>query len=100
VEAHQLCRVVNEYSEAITNNIFSIIVSTGLMALVDDSIKNRWHRKDRFQFPVPIPSLSGSSKGGKKLNMEYIGPKRLMDEVFHRRGSSGGRNSPLRQATG
>jgi hypothetical protein len=53
------------------------------MALVDDCIKQRWHRTDRFHLPVPIPNLSP-----KGLNMEYVGPKRLIDEVFNRRGSN------------
>lgn len=58
-------------------DVADVIVATGLIALVDDSIKRKWHRRDRFQFSLPLPA---------KMNMEYIGPKRLIDEVFHRRG--------------
>jgi len=74
-------------------DVADVIVATGLMALVDDCIKSRWHHKDRFQFPIPMPMLSS-----RKMNMEYIGPKRLIDEVFHRRGNTATRHpTPLRQ---
>ena len=49
------------------------------MALVDDCIKRRFHSKQNTQLHIPLmrtPSF--------KMNMEYIGPKRLIDEVFHR----------------
>ena len=73
----------------------SVIVATGLLALVDDCIKSRWHRKDRFQFPIPMPMLST-----RKMNMEYVGPKRLIDEVFNRRGNTATRQpTPLRQTS-
>jgi hypothetical protein len=52
------------------------------MAFVDDCIKNKWHRKDRFQFPVLSPPTE------KKFNMEYVGPKKLIDEIFNRKGFS------------
>ncbi|KAL9618640.1 MAG: hypothetical protein Q9160_006681 [Pyrenula sp. 1 TL-2023] len=55
----------------------SVIVSTGLMVLVDDCIQCRWHSRRRVQLNVPVqasPKESGS----------YIGPRRLVDEVFHR----------------
>ncbi|MCJ1284546.1 hypothetical protein MMC26_003879 [Xylographa opegraphella] len=76
-------------------DVADVIVATGLMALVDDCIKSRWHHKDRFQFPIPMPMLSS-----RKMNMEYIGPKRLIDEVFHRRGNTATRQpTPLRQTS-
>jgi len=56
---------------------FSVIVATGLMALVDDSIRRKWHSRRHHQL---ILSLSSSFK----MDMEYIGPKRLIDEVFNR----------------
>lgn len=56
---------------------FSVIVSTGLMALVDDSIRRKWHSRHHRQLILPLsPSL--------KMGMEYIGPRRLIDEVFNR----------------
>lgn len=76
-------------------DVADVIVSTGLLALVDDCIKRRWHQKDRFQLKIPVPLLS---KG--KLNMQYIGPKRLIDELFNRRGSTVTRHpTPSRQIT-
>ena len=71
----------------------SVIVASGLTALVDDCIKSRWHRKDRFQFPIPMPVLST-----RKMNMDYVGPKRLINEVFNRWGNTTTRHPPpLRQ---
>ena len=82
-------------SPRLDSNLQSVIVATGLLALVDDCIKSRWHRKDRFQFPVPMPILSS-----RKINLEYIGPKRLIDEVFNRRGNTAARHpTPLRQTS-
>lgn len=58
----------------------SVIVASGLIALVDDCIKSRWHQKSRVQMAVPM-----LTKSPTKMNMEYVGPRRLMDEVFNRR---------------
>ena len=66
------------------------------MALVDDCIKRRFHSKQSTQLHIPL--LRNSSF---KMNMEYIGPKRLIDEVFHRKHSDSGspkkQPSPLRR---
>ena len=61
-------------------DLFSAIVATGLIALVDDCIKTRWHQKNGFQLNLP------RLKSPFQMNMEYVGPKRLIDEVFNRRG--------------
>ncbi|MCJ1479343.1 hypothetical protein MMC13_008028 [Lambiella insularis] len=75
-------------------DVADVIVATGLIALIDDCIKSRWHRKDRFQFPITMPMLPS-----RKMNMEYVGPKRLIDEVFNRRDNTTVRQpTPLRQA--
>jgi hypothetical protein len=61
-----------------------VVVSTGLMALVDDSIKRRWHSDRHRQLLRPL------SRGSSfRMNLEYIGPKRLIDGVFNRRTTSG-----------
>ena len=71
----------------------SVIVASGLIALVDDCIKSRWHQKSGFQVTLPVPM-----KSCLKMNMEYVGPKRLIDEVFNRRGHTETRHStPARQ---
>ena len=64
-------------------NLSSVIVASGLIALVDDCIKRRWHDKSRIQMTVPM-----LTKSPLRLNMDYVGPKRLMDEVFNRREKS------------
>ncbi|KAF1843539.1 uncharacterized protein K460DRAFT_407886 [Cucurbitaria berberidis CBS 394.84] len=71
-------------------DISDVVVATGLMTLVDDCIKRRFHSKRSTQLHIPLlrtPSF--------KMNMEYIGPKRLIDEVFHRKHQDGG--SPKKQ---
>ena len=71
----------------------SVVMASGLVALVDDCIKRRWHQKSRMQMTVPMHSPL-------RLNMEYVGPKRLMDEVFNRKENSNARRpTPLRQIT-
>jgi hypothetical protein len=46
------------------------------MALVDDSIKRNFHSKQATQLRFPL--------FGNKMHIDYIGPKRLIDEVFNR----------------
>lgn len=73
----------------------SVIVATGLTALVDDSIKSKFHQKNGVR--VSVPALM---KTPLKMNMEYVGPKQLLDEVFHRRGTTATRRpTPLRQTS-
>ncbi|KAL3491960.1 hypothetical protein BJX62DRAFT_113174 [Aspergillus germanicus] len=59
------------------NDVADVIVATGLMILVDDCIRRRWHRSGPSSFI--LPTRSSFSKG-----MDRMGPKRLIDEVFHR----------------
>lgn len=56
-------------------DVADVIVTTGLVALVDDSIKRKYQRKRTVQLVLPT---------SKALNMEYVGPKRFIDEMFHR----------------
>ena len=70
-------------------------MASGLVALVDDCIKSRWHHRRRMQMTVPM-----LTKTPLRLNMEYVGPKRLMDEVFNRREKrSARRPTHLREMT-
>ena len=66
-----------------TDTQTSLVVATGLIALVDNEIKRRWHSTGRRQ--VLLPLIRNNSF---RLNMEYIGPKRLIDEVFNRHATS------------
>jgi len=61
-------------------DVADVIVATGLMAFVDDCIKSRWHQKDRFQLSLPKSLLPSG-----KTNKDYVGPQRLINEVFNRR---------------
>lgn len=59
------------------------------MALVDDCIKRRFHSKQSTQLHIPLMRSASF-----KMNMEYVGPKRLIDEMFHRN------TGPKRQLSG
>lgn len=75
-------------------DISDVVVATGLMALVDDSIKLNFHSKRTTQLHIPLL--------GNKMNIDYIGPKRLIDEVFNRPSRAGPPNkaaSALRRNT-
>lgn len=54
----------------------SVIITTGLLALIDDNIKRKYHKKRTVQ--IVLPAMG-------KMNMEYVGPRRLLDEMFQRR---------------
>lgn len=67
------------------NDMYSVVMATGLMALVDDCIKRRFSSKKNAQLHIPL-----MRSASMKMNMEYIGPRRLIDEMFSRntRGAS------------
>ena len=55
----------------------SVIMASGLVALIDDCINRRWHQKSHMQMMVPkFPTALF------RLNTEYVGPKRLMDDIL------------------
>ena len=61
----------------------SVIVASGLVALIDDCITRRWYPKSHMQMMVPkIPTAP------PRLNTEYVGPKRLMDDILNGREKS------------
>jgi len=74
------------------SDISDVVVSTGLMALVDDCIKRRFHSKQSTQLHIPLMRSTSF-----KMNMEYIGPMRLIDEVFNRNPSPRKPSSGLRR---
>lgn len=61
----------------------SVIVATGIIALVDDCIRRRrWHPEhDRASWVLPAPHSLAKS-------LEWMGPRRLIDQVLQRRGSA------------
>jgi len=82
--------------EALTD-VADVIIATGLIALVDDCIKRRFHSKPRHrQVGVPLTPL--------KVDMEFVGPKAMVEHMFKRRNSGGStkereqRGSPLKFA--
>lgn len=70
-------------------------MATGLMALVDDCIKERWHTEKVHRIPVPLTKKTVD-----------IAPKSFMQQVFGRRNSKDNHHdhyfskpsSPLRYA--
>lgn len=56
---------------------YSVIMATGLMALVDNCIKERWQTKKVHRIPVPLTS--------KKVD---VAPLAFMQQVFGRRNSN------------
>lgn len=57
----------------------SAIIASGLVALVDDCIRRRWHAER----PRILPARSSFSRG-----LERMGPRRLIGEMLQRRGSA------------
>lgn len=74
------------------SNNLSVIVATGLIALVDDCIKSHFQPKTRHTHSVSVPLTP------LKYEVEFVSPK----ELFKRRYSGGSnreqRSSPLRYA--
>jgi len=82
-------RITDEQILRSDTDISDVVVATGLMALVDDCIKRRFHSKQSTQLHIPLMRSASF-----KMNMEYVGPKRLIDEMFHRS------TTPKRQSSG
>lgn len=78
-------------------DVADVLVATGLLALTDDCIRTRW----------PSKASTTSNGSGFAFDMEHVGPRALMQHVFHRRGSNSSghtthaspyMSSPLRHA--
>jgi hypothetical protein len=69
------CSLFITDQKAFSTDLADVIVATGLMALVDDSIKRRWHSRGSMVLNIPA-----------KNAVDYITPKRLIDDIFNRRG--------------
>jgi len=86
-------RIIDEQLCQMQNDVSDVIIASGLIALVDDCIKRRFNPKPARHLLIPVPWF--------KMDMEYVGPKRLINEVFSRpstRDSTNSRHStPLRQ---
>lgn len=64
-------------------------MASGLIALVDDCIKQRFHPKPTHQFVIPVPKL--------KIDMDYIGTKALLKEMLQK--SNKRETTPSRRPT-
>jgi hypothetical protein len=79
------------------SNNHSVIVATGLIALIDDCIKRHFHPKVKHTHSVSVPLTP------LKYEVEFVSPKAMI-ESFKRRNSGGShkdreqRGSPLRYA--
>jgi hypothetical protein len=62
-----------------STNISSVVVATGLMALVDDCIKERWQTKRVHQIALPLTS--------RKMEVELRGPRAFVQHMFSRHSS-------------
>jgi len=69
------CSMFITDKRAFGSDLAEVMVATGLMALVDDCIRRRWHNKSGVASSIPV-----------KKTAEYFAPKRLMDGVLNRRG--------------
>jgi hypothetical protein len=58
-------------------DVADVIMATGLMALVDDCIKENWQTPKVHHIPIPLTS--------KTFDFQYGGPKAFMQHVFSRR---------------
>ncbi|KAJ6079967.1 hypothetical protein N7467_009720 [Penicillium canescens] len=61
-------------------DIADVIVATGIVALVDDCIRRRWHQERQPSWMLPAQHLTKS--------LERMGPRRLIGQVLQRRGSA------------
>ncbi|KAK8128253.1 hypothetical protein PG984_009361 [Apiospora sp. TS-2023a] len=61
-------------------DVADVVVSTGLMALVDDCIKERWDTRKARRISIPL--------GSKAVDFEYGGPRAFVQHVFARRHSA------------
>ncbi|CZT13207.1 hypothetical protein WAI453_003577 [Rhynchosporium graminicola] len=104
-------------------DVADVIVATGLIALVDDSIKSRFHSQtsnSRTYTSSSNPSFNNSNDNPRpgmlprtmtlpipkfNMDMEFVSPRVLVEHMFKRRDSAGsenkgrGRPSPLRAET-
>jgi hypothetical protein len=62
-----------------SKDVSDAIVAAGLMALVDDSIRARFHREESKLLLIPMSKLH--------MDVEYVGPTRLINEMFNRKDS-------------
>jgi hypothetical protein len=82
---------------AVLTNTLSVIVATGLIALVDDCIKRHFHSKSSRYIHHTVPLTP--------LDIQFVTPKAMVEHYLNKRRNSSGSNkereqrgSPLRFA--
>ncbi|QKX54871.1 uncharacterized protein TRUGW13939_01961 [Talaromyces rugulosus] len=65
------------------HDIADVILATGIIALADDSIRRRWHSKRHL-----ILNLAKKPSFMRNMDLDSLGARRFIDEMFHRRGSA------------
>ncbi|CRG92793.1 hypothetical protein PISL3812_09860 [Talaromyces islandicus] len=64
-------------------DIADVILATGIIVLADDSIRRRWHSKRHVILNLPKkPSFM------RNVDLDSLGARRFIDEMFHRRVSA------------
>lgn len=77
--------IADEHIVRSQKDVSDVVIASGLMALVDDSIHSHFHSTESKQLLIPVPKLH--------MGVEYVGPKRLINEAFNRKGTSSGNSS-------
>lgn len=62
-----------------STDVADVVVATGLIALVDSSIRSHFHSKERRHLLLPLANVSPLAR-----NLDFVHPKRLIDEAFGR----------------
>ncbi|KAJ9241624.1 hypothetical protein DTO169E5_3368 [Paecilomyces variotii] len=71
------------------HDVADVFVATGLIALVDDWIRRRWHKKRQLHLSIPR----------KASFIDHVDTRKLIEGVFHRRGSADSRYDTQQQAS-
>ncbi|KAF2836053.1 hypothetical protein M501DRAFT_940592 [Patellaria atrata CBS 101060] len=69
------------FTEAVEPDVGDVIISTGMIALVDDRIRSHFHSKHG-----PQPRIPNSNNAS--VNVEHASHRRLFNDVFHRSSRS------------
>jgi len=73
-------------------DVADVVIATGLIALVDDSIRARFRVKRTRQLLIPLQK--------SQIGVEYVGPKRLINGMFRRDSTSGHHTSRPSSSSG
>lgn len=72
-------QILDQHIIDAADDVSDVVVATGLLTLVDGSIRRHFHPKTIKQFVLPSPISSLSPR-----RLEFMSPRRLIDEAFGR----------------